>query len=166
MRSTYLLGFVLLAGSNLILAAAEPDLAKLAAGLSAGSAAEQQAAADALADLGAAAGPAVPQLLTALESKDVDLRWRAARALGMIGDAKSLDALRKHAADTNAGVRAQSIFAIARLRAEDQASLAAVIARLTDPDPAVRRATVTGLRMLKADRTKVIPLVVKALEDA
>jgi HEAT repeat protein len=166
MRWTCSLTLVLFAASVFAARAAEPDVAKLAAQLSSANATDQKAAADALADLGAAGRSAVPQLLAALESKDAELRWRAARALGMVGDPKSLDALRKHAADADAGVRAQSIFALGRFRADDQASLTAVIARLTDPEPAVRRATVTALRMIKADRSKVIPLVVKVLEDA
>ena len=135
-------------------APAEPDVAKLAAGLTSGKPHEQHAAADALADLGSGAKAPLPQLAAALEAKDAELRWRAARALGMIGDPKAIESLRKHAADADPGVRAQSIFALARLRAEDQPSLAAVIARLTDPEPAVRRATVAALRMLKADRDR------------
>ena len=157
---------VFLGGFGIQPLVAQQDVAKLSAALVAANAAEQHAAADALADLGPAAKAAVSQLATALEAKDAQLRMRAARALGMIGDPKAVESLRKHAADADPGVRAQSIFALARLRAEDQASLAAIIARLTDSDPAVRRATVASLRMLKADRSKVIPLVVKVLEDS
>jgi HEAT repeat protein len=165
------LSCVVLAGSSLSLLtaesrAAEPDAAKLAAGLTTGTPAERHAAADALADLSSGARTAVPELIKALDAQDVELRWRAARALGMIGDPQAKEPLRRHAADAEAAVRAQSIFALARMRADDEPSLAAVIARLTDPDPAVRRATVAALRVIKADRQKVIPLVVKVLEDA
>jgi HEAT repeat protein len=165
------LSCVVLAGSGLLFCAAEShaaqaDVAKLAAGLTAGTPEEQHAAADALADLSSGARAAVPELLKALDAKDPDLRWRAARALGMIGDPQAREALRRHAADAEPAVRAQSIFALGRMRADDEPSLAAVIARLTDPEPAVRRATVAALRMIKADRQKVIPLVVKVLEDA
>lgn len=162
---------VVLAGSGLLFLAADaraadPDVAKLAAGLTTGTPEEQHAAADALADLSSGARAAVPELLKALDAKDPELRWRAARALGMIGDPQAREALRRHAADAEPAVRAQSIFALGRMRADDEPSLAAVIARLTDPEPAVRRATVAALRMIKADRQKVIPLVVKVLEDA
>src|SRR5688500_8271765 len=108
---------VVLAGSALLLfaadsRAAEADVAKLAAGLTAGPPEEQHAAADALADLSSGARAAVPELLKALDAKDGELRWRAARALGMIGDPQAREALRRHAADAEPAVRAQSIFAL------------------------------------------------------
>jgi HEAT repeat protein len=157
-----LVGGALVGGAS----AQEPDVVKLAAGLASGSADEQVAAADALADLGPAAAAALPQLVTALESKDAALRWHAARALGVIGSEKAVDGLRKHAADENAMVRAQAIYALARLQAKDEASLAAIIARLTDPDAQVRRTAVGALRYLQADRTKTFPLIIKVLEDS
>jgi HEAT repeat protein len=115
--------------------------------------------------LGFQAQAAGPKLLEALESRDAQLRWRAARALGLIGDPKAAEGLRKHAADADAVVRAQAIYALGRLRTEDQQSLAAVTGRLTDPDAMVRRASVSALLSIKADRSKVIPLIVKTLED-
>ncbi len=143
----------------------QADVSQLAAGLSARTPEERYAAADALADLGYRAGAATPQLVLALDSPDAELRWRAARALGLIGNAKAADGLRKHAADENAMVRAQSVYALGRMRVEDEASLKAVVARLTDPEAIVRRASVSALLALKADRSKLMPLVVKALED-
>src|SRR5262249_12364926 len=73
------------------------DAKQLAAKLGSGSAADQRAAADELADMGAAAQVAVPQLVAALSSNDADLRWRAARALGLIGDLHVEESLRKAA---------------------------------------------------------------------
>src|SRR6476661_10663192 len=95
------------------------DVKQLAAQLGSGPLAERQAAADALADLGYGAQAAVPELVAALGSSDPELRWRAARALGVIGDAKAAGALRKQAADPETMVRAQAIFALGRLRASD-----------------------------------------------
>jgi HEAT repeat protein len=148
------------------LPAQQVDVAKIAAGLKASGAQEQHAAADALADLGPQAQEAAAELVAALDSRDAQLRWRAARALGLIGSPQALDGLRKRAADDDAVVRAQAVHAIGRLKAEDQASLAAVVARLTDSDAMVRRAAMAALLNIKADRARVIPLVVKALEDA
>ena len=153
------------ANSSANLAAQEVDLSQLTAGLSARTPEERYAAADGLADLGSRAQSAAPQLLEALESRDPQLRWRAARALGLVGNPQAAAGLRKHAADENALVRAQSIYALGRLRVEDEPSLAAVVARLTDPEAMVRRASISALLTIKADRSKVIPLVVKVLED-
>src|SRR3954447_10696512 len=87
------------------------DVGQLAATLNAGSPSERIAAADALADIGGAGRPAVPQrgggrarpavrqLVAALPDSDPALRWRAARALGVIGDTQAADALRKAASD-------------------------------------------------------------------
>ena len=146
--------------------AADPTPAELAAKLKAATPAEQHAAADALADLGPKAAAALPQLLAALESKDVELRWRIARALGVIDDPKAVQALRKHAADADAPVRSQAIYALGRLEASDKETLAAIIAQLTDKDADVRRASVRALQMIKPDRNVVTPLVVKVLQDA
>jgi HEAT repeat protein len=165
MRST-LCASLLLALAAGTLSAQQVDLAKISAGLAARTPEERYAAADALADLGPQAAEATTQLVGALDSRDAELRWRAARALGLIGNAKGIAGLVKHAADENAMVRAQSIYALGRLRAEDQAALTAVVARLTDPDAMVRRAATGALLNIKADRNRVIPLVIKALEDA
>jgi HEAT repeat protein len=146
--------------------AAEPTAAELAAQLKASEPATQYAAADELADLGPKAATALPQLIAALESKDPELRWRSARALGVIDNPRAAEALRKHAADSEAVVRAQAIFALGRLEVKDKESVGAIVARLTDQDKDVRRACVRALQMIKADRAIVTPLVVKVLEDS
>src|SRR5262245_44994643 len=143
-----------------------PDIAKLAAGLSAAKPADRYAAADALADLGIAGQAATTQLVAALASNDPELKWRAARALGTGGNAAAVAPLRKAAADENPAVRAQAIFALGRLSANDQPTIEAIVGRLTDKEVTVRRASVRALQMIKPDRKVSIPLVVKLLEDA
>jgi HEAT repeat protein len=159
----YICGLIVL-GLNSTASAA--DAKQLAAALSAGTPAERHAAADGLADLGYAAQEAVPQLIAALGSNDPELRWRAARALGVIGDAKAAPALRKQTADSETLVRAQAIFALGRLRASDEESLKAIVERLSDQDAQVRRASIRALRMIEAPRQTVIPLIVKLLNDS
>ena len=117
------------------------DVTQLKTALVAGSAADQHSAADALADLGPAAREAVPELIAAIRSSDVDLRWRAARALGLIGDVQAFAALRTAASDEETLVRAQAIFALGRLKAGDAESTQAVVGHLSDNDAQVRPRT-------------------------
>jgi HEAT repeat protein len=166
MRLASCAGYVVIALGLVASAATAADVKQLAGALGTGAPAERQAAADALADQGIAAQEAVPQLMAALASTDADLRWRAARALGLIGDAKAVPALRKPASDTEPLVRAQAIYALGRLKADDRDSLAAVISGLADKEAQVRHAAVRSLAMIKADRKVTIPLVVKLLEDS
>jgi HEAT repeat protein len=164
MRLTLACCIVLVSGS--LCAAAPADLDNLTAALAAGQPEDQYAAADRLADLGFRADLATPHLVAALKSKDPVLRWRAARALGAIGNAGAAAPLNAAAADEHAAVRAQSIYALGRLAAADQDTLNTIVAGLTDKDVNVRRASVRSLRWIQADRKTVLPLVLKLLEDS
>ncbi|HEX5103923.1 MAG TPA: HEAT repeat domain-containing protein, partial [Pirellulaceae bacterium] len=143
-----------------------PDLEKWTAGLASSEPQVQYAAADSLADLGIYAQPAIPHLVKALQGKDADLRWRAARALGAIGSEQAVVALNQAAKDAHAGVRAQVLFALGRIGAADAATTETIAAGLADPDAGVRRASVRALRMIQTDRKLVLPKVLKLLEDA
>jgi HEAT repeat protein len=144
----------------------EPDLAGLSAALKSKTPAEAYAAADALADLGIRAESAAPALVQALSSPDVDLRWRAARALGAAGNMKSAEGLIKAASDPEALVRAQSIFALGRLPGATEPMLKTIVQGLADKDVSVRRASVRALRGLETDRKEILPLVLKLLEES
>src|SRR4051794_13177817 len=145
---------------------AAADVAVLKQSLATGAPPERHAAADALADLGTGGRQALPELVAALKSPDIDLRWRAARALGVIGDREALPALRAVSGDAESLVRAQAIFALGRLKPDDKESLAVVAEHLSDGDTQVRRAAVRALRMIDAPRQALVPLVVKLLNDA
>src|SRR5438046_934127 len=95
MRLASNVSYAAVAVGRLAIMATAADVQQLAAALSPGARAERKAAADALDDLGSAAQSAVPQLISAVASEDSELLWRAAQALGLIGDAKAIDALRK-----------------------------------------------------------------------
>jgi HEAT repeat protein len=142
------------------------DVGLLRQTLISGAPADRYAAADALADLGTAGGEAIPELLAALKSPDVDLRWRAARALGVVGDGQAVAGLKASTSDAEALVRAQAIFALGRLKPADKESLAAVTEHLSDADAQVRRAAVRALRMIDAPRQQLAPLIGKLLSDA
>jgi HEAT repeat protein len=147
-------------------AASAANVAQLRAALNGGAPAEQHAAADALADLGPQSGEALPELVAALKSSDVELRWRAARALGVIGDHQAVIPLRAAASDGEVPVRGQALFALGRLKASDAESLEAVVAHLSDEDAQVRRAAIRALRLIGPPQRKMVPLVVKLLSDS
>src|SRR5262245_47175204 len=166
MRSAAAAIWLIIAGLGMTCyAAAPPDLDILSGRLKSGDAAARQAAAAALADWGVHAAPVVPQLIQAPQGKDTELRWRAARALGAIGDPAAVTALHAAVDDLEPAVRAQAIFAIGRLGVGDRPALEAITKGLTDKDVNVRRAAVRALRSIDADRQTIIPLVLKLLED-
>jgi HEAT repeat protein len=93
------------------------EVASMAAGLSASDTDERVHAAEALAELGPLAAPAVPPLLSALEDEDPELRASAARALGRIGlkAASALPALTKALADRSRSCRDEARKALQKI---------------------------------------------------
>jgi HEAT repeat protein len=144
------------------------DVASLIKSLSAGPPTAAHDAADDLANLGAAAQPAVEALIEALRSPDVELRWRAARALAGIGpDAKAASlGLIGALGDSETQVRAEAAYALGRLGQPTPEVVHALAGRITDPEAAMRRAVLRALRTLKPDPDIVRPAYVKALESA
>jgi HEAT repeat protein len=156
----------LLTAALLAESAAAADIKQLVHTLTTGDPAAQQSAADALADLGEGAREAVPALIQAAASSDAGTRWRAARALGVIGDLQAAAALRDLTADGDVLVRSQAIFALGRLKAADERSLEIIVDRLSDQDAQVRRAAIRALRLVDAPRGMMVPLIVKLLSDS
>jgi HEAT repeat protein len=92
---------------------------------------------------------AVPGLVDALGSPDVDVRKQAVDVLGTIGDARAEPALERSLADADANVRAAAADALATLGAGTGAG--ALLARAADdPEPLVRLAALRALVRLEA----------------
>ena len=89
---------------------------------------------------------AVPFLLKALESDDVEERVLAAQALGRIGDPFAIDALAARLEDPDGGVRSAVVEAISRFG--DPSSVERLKELLDDPEPDVRRNVAQGLYMI------------------
>jgi len=160
--------------------AAAPAVPELRACLAGDDPSLRAAAIRALGAVGPAASEAVPALIDFLALPDepdaeprrpgpsfrvrnAELRAEAATALGLIGDARALPALRTATGDSNSTVRANAVDALTRLGGPDQA-LAELGARLADPDRMVRMEAVRALGEAR-DRKTAIPLLVSALGD-
>jgi HEAT repeat protein len=147
-------------------AAAPPDVTALKAKLA--SETEGPAEVDRLSRLPAEA--AVPPLTEALAKEyPAEVRWRAARALGIIGPraAGAAGTLIAQLNDPNERIRAYSCYALGRLGGEAaQTAAPGLVERVTDENGIVRRAAIDALLALRPDRKILVPLMAKALEDA
>ncbi len=101
------------------------------------------------------------RLLSALELPNGDLRARAVRALGRIGDPSTRATVENSLRDGDAAVRAEAVLALGMIG--DSSSLPALIDASSDPVAAVRRRIAESLGLL-ADRSAV-ETVLKLLED-
>ncbi|UUO07248.1 HEAT repeat domain-containing protein [Blastopirellula sp. J2-11] len=130
--------------------------------------ADAVAAADALALHPEAADKAVPALITAMGSKDAELRWHSARALAEYeaAAAPALDALTKGLDDPDAEVRAYSAYAIGEIGEKALPAVPALIKKITDKEAIVRRAAMGAVRKLPTDPNETLPLIAKILDDA
>lgn len=113
---------------------------------------------------------AVPPLTKSLGADyPVEVRWRAARALGNFGPpaAPAIGGLIANLKDDDHRVRAYSCFALGRIGDKaSEVAAASLVERVTDVHAVVRRAAIDALIALRPDRKILVPLLAKALEDA
>ncbi len=116
------------------------------------------------------AATAVPALTKALGADyPAEVRWRAARELGNVGQAAepALGGLIANLKDNDHRVRAYACFALGRIGgAATQAATPSLVERVTDDNAIVRRAAVDALLALQPDKNVLVPLMAKALGDA
>ncbi|TWT39018.1 HEAT repeat domain-containing protein [Blastopirellula retiformator] len=126
------------------------------------------AAADALARQPEDADKAVPALIAAMGSDNVELRWHAARALAEYetAAAPALAALTKGLDDPDAEVRAYSAYAIGEIGEKALPAVPALIQKITDKEAIVRRAAMGAVRKLPTDPNETLPLIANILDDA
>ncbi len=117
--------------------------------------------------LGEKAGPAVPALVTALSRAEDEVRERAARELGSIGPAAAaaVPALVKKLSDEKPEVRGYAAYALGRIGDGSDAVIEGLSQAAFDRAPVVRRAALRALRRLNPPQEKVMPLVLKILEQ-
>lgn len=122
------------------------------------------------------------QIVGAAESDQAEVRWHAARAIGMIGEdaIAEIPVLIDLLADTDPVVAVQAASAIGMIRADDHRSNAdlddvaekqytaateALVQRIVHPDARVRRVSIRALATLAPPTDMIVPLVAKQLSD-
>lgn len=122
------------------------------------------------------------QIVGAAGSDQAEVRWHAARAIGMIGEdaIAEIPVLIDLLADTDPVVAAQAASAIGMIRTDDGRSNAdlddaakaqytaateALVERIVHPDARVRRVSIRALAALEPPTDMIVPLVAKQLAD-
>jgi hypothetical protein len=138
-------------------------------------------AVDAIAALGPNARGAFDDLVKASADASSRVRWHAARGLGLIGEdaVAGVPLLVKLLDDADPIVVTQAAAAIGLMRADDEAAnmpevdkaayeaaATALVAKMTHPDPRVRRAVLRAIAKLQPDIDRFAPLVSERLSDA
>jgi len=83
-------------------------------------------------------------IIEALRNEDPDIRWEAARALGVIRDPRAVEPLIAALADTDPDVRRKAALALAKIH--DQRAVEALLAcSMKDENQVVRWAAAFGL---------------------
>ncbi|MGB8701759.1 MAG: HEAT repeat domain-containing protein [Thermosynechococcaceae cyanobacterium] len=121
-------------------------------------------AADALINIGT---PALPALVTALQSPDPNLRWHAATVLGDLGPeaASAVPDLMVALQDTDPQVRLYTTLALGNLGKSAKAAVPSLIAALRDPDAYVRIYVPTALLKIGAQGEVAVSALTVVLRD-
>jgi HEAT repeat protein len=121
-----------------------------------------------LAHCGTAAAPAVPRLIELLQDRDSEIRWNAARTLGLIGpQAKAavpalISALKK---DDDPLVREHAAEALGDIGPDAKDAVEPLTAALKDPDARVRRDAVRSLGQIGPSAKSAVADVQRLLKD-
>ena len=118
-----------------------------------------------LALLGPDATPAVPALRTVMKNSPPRIRAHAARALGLIGDAESLPALKELLKDKDETCRVAAIEGLAGLKKQSNLVVPELIRLLKDKQDSVRLAAVESLRSLGSDAKAAVPELIRLARD-
>lgn len=105
--------------------------------------------------------PAVEPLIAALMNDDPETRWRAARALGKIGDTRALEPLLAAINDKDKEVRVFAVEALGRFG--DDRTIEPLLAALEDEELTVRRESAYALA--EFGNTRVVETLLEALKD-
>jgi hypothetical protein len=124
----------------------------------------RRSATEALVKIGA---PAVPALMSALQSPDATLRWMAASVIGDMGSdaAAAVPALILALQDPDPQVRLYTTIALGNIGPAAAAAIPELSVSLQDADPMVRVYAPLALRKMGAAAKGVIPELIATLQD-
>jgi HEAT repeat protein len=137
---------------------------------------------DAAAEKRGAGKEMLEQIVGATESDQADVRWHAARAIGMIGEdaIAEMPTLIRLLSDDDAVVVAQAAAAIGEIRKDDHRQAAdlddaaksaygdaveALAGKIVHPDARVRRVSIRSLAALQPPTDMLVPLFAQQLSD-
>lgn len=122
---------------------------------------------DELGRLGPKAKPAVGALISALNSKDLGVRWHAIRTLGAIGKeaAAAVPSLEKGLTDNEPFVRAYSAYALGQIGTASDEAIKQLAKNAFDTEALVRRASLRAMRQLDPPETLVLQVVERVLKE-
>lgn len=131
------------------------------------SGAAQYAAIDDLGELHTSDTLVVPKLQGLLASKDAQVRWRAARALGDYGQlaGSAASGLRGLLADPDPVVQYHAAAALGRIGDKSDATVDALVKLATGKDARVARAAIAALRVLQPGPQRVMAVLEKTLSS-
>lgn len=122
-------------------------------------------AVDALGGLGPEATAAVPDLVLALNDRDMGVRWGSAVALGKIG-LQATASLTRALGDASVNVRVGAALSLGRMEPRAKEALPVLIVALNDRDGRVRENAAEALGLYGPDGAAAVPALVALFSDA
>jgi HEAT repeat protein len=124
-------------------------------------------AAQTLANFGAEAADAAPELIALLNDNEESVRRQAVEALGKIGGPPDtrLEALQPLLQDPSMAVRVVAVRTIGSLGVEAKQSVYGLVPLLRDPEPEVRQTVAEAIRQIGSVEPEAIPHLVEGLSD-
>ena len=125
----------------------------------------QALAAEALGQMGTEAATAIPQLMTALDSNNAEVRSKVVRALGRLKAEDAREKLEAACRNGDADVRIDALAALAEIGAATSSTFQIFLQSTSDDNPRLREAAVSALSRCQERWPEIVPAVVALIDD-